>query len=185
MNRPLRTCSARSLERRKPSLLEKYGGLLRRGVPLLVYAVGRHGQTGLESPDRTWYDHVRLVPRALAPSVLLASVHFVRRHPSRYLRALWSLLRLEHRPRLLVLRAPALFLRAAWIASEVERSGGCRLQVSPDAHEQRADALERVITDPEVADRLASAACARAHSAFAFDVSSARLASLFGRQVLR
>ena len=48
-----------------------------------------------------------------------------------------------------------------------------------------ADALEHVVTNPEVADRLASAACARAHTEFALDVSSARLASLFRCEVLR
>ena len=101
-------------------------GLLRRGVPLMVFALGRRGHSELEPPDREWYDQVRFVPRALAPSVLTASLHFLRRDPSRYVRALWLLLRLEHRPRLLVLRAPVLFLRAAWIGREIERSGGCR-----------------------------------------------------------
>ena len=101
-------------------------GLLRRGVPLLVFALGRRGHSELEPPDREWYDRVRFVPRALAPSVLAASLHFLRRDPLRYARALWSLLRLAHRPRLLVLRAPVLFLRAAWIGREIERSGGCR-----------------------------------------------------------
>ena len=101
-------------------------GLLRRSVPLLVFALGRRAESGLEPPDREWYDQVRFVPRALAPSVLVASLHFLRRDPLRYARALWSLLRLEHRPRLLVLRAPVLFLRAAWIGREIERSGGCR-----------------------------------------------------------
>ena len=101
-------------------------GLLRRSVPLLVFALGRRAESGLEPPDREWYDRVRFVPRALAPSVIAASLHFLRRDPLRYARALWSLLRLAHRPRLLVLRAPVLFLRAAWIGREIERSGGCR-----------------------------------------------------------
>lgn len=102
-------------------------GLLRRDVPLLIFALGRRGQSELEPPDREWYDQVRFVPRALMPSVLLANFHFVRRGPSQYISALWSLLRLKHQPRLLILRAPVLFLRAAWIAREIERSGGCRL----------------------------------------------------------
>ncbi|MEQ1907334.1 MAG: glycosyltransferase family 4 protein [Vicinamibacterales bacterium] len=101
-------------------------GLLRRGVPLMVFALGRRGQSELEPPDREWYDQVRFVPRALAPSVLTASLHFFRRDPLQYVRALWSLLILKHRPRLLVLRAPVLFLRAAWIGRAIEQSGGCR-----------------------------------------------------------
>jgi glycosyltransferase involved in cell wall biosynthesis len=79
---------------------------------------------------------------------------------------------------------PVVATRVSGIPEAVEHEV-TGLLLSPDAPEQLADALERVLTNPEVADRLASAACARAHGEFALDVSSARLASLFGCEVLR
>ena len=48
------------------------------------------------------------------------------RDPRRYWRGLANLVTLPHRPRILALRAPILFFRAAWIASRIERAGGCR-----------------------------------------------------------
>jgi glycosyltransferase involved in cell wall biosynthesis len=101
-------------------------GLKQLGVDLQVYALARRTPLTLEPIDRAWYDEVTFVPRALAPSVVAANLHYLLRAPGTYLRTWRTLLGLPHRPPLLVARAAVLLLRAAWIALAIERRGGCR-----------------------------------------------------------
>lgn len=101
-------------------------GLREAGFPLRIFALRRRPESDLEAADRAWYRDVCFVPAAVGPTVLAANLHFLARGPGRYLRALTDLVRLPHRPRVLALRAIALFVRAAWVAREVERGGGCR-----------------------------------------------------------
>src|SRR6202163_3020772 len=101
-------------------------GLLAAGVPLHIFSLRRRPASALEAPDREWFHLVRFAPLSLSPTVLSANAHFLRRDPGRYASALRLVLGLPHRPRVLVVRAVALFLVAAWIAREIERAGGCR-----------------------------------------------------------
>jgi glycosyltransferase involved in cell wall biosynthesis len=101
-------------------------GLLAAGVPLQIFSLRRRAASALEPPDREWFHLVRFAPLSMSPSVLAANAYFLRRDPGRYASALGLLLRLPHRPRVLVVRAVALLLVAAWIAREIERAGGCR-----------------------------------------------------------
>ncbi|MEQ1727757.1 MAG: glycosyltransferase [Vicinamibacterales bacterium] len=101
-------------------------GLKLAGVPMLVFALGRREPDVLEDADRVWYPDVRFAPLFLAPAVLAANVRMALHSPGRYARTFCELLALPHRPRILVLRAVALFMTAAWIAHTLERAGGCR-----------------------------------------------------------
>jgi len=101
-------------------------GLRQLDVPLLVFALGRRNPGALEEPDRAWYREVRFAPLALGWATLASNLHFIARGPRLYWRTLLSLLKLRHRPRVLVLRAFVLMLTGAWIAREIERAGGCR-----------------------------------------------------------
>jgi glycosyltransferase involved in cell wall biosynthesis len=101
-------------------------GLLAAGVPLHIFSLRRRTAVTLEQADRQWFHLVRFAPLSMSPPVLAANAHFLRRDPGRYASAFRLLLRLPHRPRVLVVRAVALFLIAAWIAREIERAGGCR-----------------------------------------------------------
>jgi glycosyltransferase involved in cell wall biosynthesis len=101
-------------------------GLLAAGVPLHIFSLRRRAASALEPADREWFHRVRFAPLSMSPSVLAANAYFLRRDPGRYESALRLLLRLPHRPRVLVVRAVALVLVAAWIAREIERAGGCR-----------------------------------------------------------
>ncbi len=101
-------------------------GLKLAGLPLLVFALSRRAPEVLEDADRAWYQDVRFAPLLLAPGVLAANLWLARRAPVRYLRTFGALLALPHRPRILVLRAIALFMTAAWVARTIERAGGCR-----------------------------------------------------------
>ena len=102
-------------------------GLLRRGVPLVVFALRRRSADLLEQDDRPWFNAVQFVPRTLAPAVLAANVQLLARQPARYLRTLARLVALQHRPSVLAVRAVSLFLRSVWIARQIARAGGCRL----------------------------------------------------------
>ena len=101
-------------------------GLRDAGLPLLVFALGRRSPDVLEEADRAWYPDVRFTPVFLAPAVLAANAWFALRAPGRYARTFGTLISLPYRPRVLVLRAVALFMRAAWIARTIARAGGCR-----------------------------------------------------------
>jgi glycosyltransferase involved in cell wall biosynthesis len=101
-------------------------GLLAAGVPLHIFSLRRRAPSALEPADREWFHRVRFAPLSISPAVLAANVYFLRRDPGRYARTVRLLLRLPHRPRVLVVRAAALVLVAAWIAREIERAGGCR-----------------------------------------------------------
>lgn len=101
-------------------------GLTRAGLPMQIFALGRRAPDVLEEADRAWYAEVRFAPFFLAPRVLAANVGRALRAPGRYVRTLFTLLALPHRPRILVLRAIALFMTGAWIARTIERAGGCR-----------------------------------------------------------
>lgn len=101
-------------------------GLTLAGLPMLVFALGRRAPDALEEADRAWYPEVRFAPLFLAPAVLAANVSMALRAPGRYARTLGTLLTLPHRPRVLVLRAIALCMTAAWIARAIEQAGGCR-----------------------------------------------------------
>lgn len=101
-------------------------GLKQLGAKLLVFALARRGPDLLDEVDRAWYQDISFVPRALAPSVVAANLRCLLAGPRRYLRTGFALARLDHRPRILALRAPILFMRAAWIADAVRRAGGCR-----------------------------------------------------------
>jgi glycosyltransferase involved in cell wall biosynthesis len=101
-------------------------GLLAAGVPLHIFSLRRRPASALEAPDREWFHLVRFAPLSMSPTVLSANAHFLRRDPGRYASALRLVLGLPHRPRVLVVRAVALFLVAAWMAREIERAGGCR-----------------------------------------------------------
>ena len=101
-------------------------GLTLAGLPLQIFALGRRAPDVLEEADCAWYADVRFTPFFLAPRVLAANVGLALRAPGRYVRTLFTLLALPHRPRILVLRAIALFMTGAWIARTIERTGGCR-----------------------------------------------------------
>lgn len=101
-------------------------GLKLAGLPMLVFALGKRDPDVLEDADRAWYPDVRFAPIFLAPAVLAANVALALRAPGRYARTFGTLLALPHRPRILVLRAIALFVTAAWIARTIEQAGGCR-----------------------------------------------------------
>lgn len=101
-------------------------GLRHAGLPLLVFALARRSPDVLEEADREWYTDVRFAPLFLAPAVLAANIAFALGTPARYVRTLAALLALPHRPRILAVRAVALFMTAAWIARAIERAGGCR-----------------------------------------------------------
>lgn len=101
-------------------------GLKLAGLPMLVFALGKRSPDVLEDADRAWYPEVRFAPLFLAPAVIAANIWLAVRAPGRYARTLGALLGLPHRPRILVLRAVALFMTAAWIARSIERAGGCR-----------------------------------------------------------
>jgi len=101
-------------------------GLTLAGLPLQIFALGRRAPDVLEEADRAWYADVRFAPFFLAPRVLAANVGLALRAPGRYVRTFFTLLALPHRPRILVLRAIALFMTGAWIAHTIERAGGCR-----------------------------------------------------------
>jgi len=101
-------------------------GLTLAGLPLQIFALGRRAPDVLEEADRAWYADVRFAPFFIAPRVLAANVGLAMRAPGRYVRTLFTLLALPHRPRILVLRAIALFMTGAWIARTIERTGGCR-----------------------------------------------------------
>ena len=101
-------------------------GLRLAGLPMMVFALGRRAPDVLEDADRAWYPDVRFAPRVLTPRVLAANLSVAMRSPGRYARTFGRLLALPHRPRILVLRAIALFTTAAWIARTIERAGGCR-----------------------------------------------------------
>lgn len=96
-------------------------GLLAAGVPLR-----RFSPATLEPPDLAWFPHVRFTPRSASPSVIAANLSWLWGSPRRYSRALWTVITLPHRPRILRIRALTLFAVAAWIAREIARSGGCR-----------------------------------------------------------
>lgn len=102
-------------------------GLLRRRVPLVVFALARRSRDILEPEDRGWYDKVCFVPATLSPSVLSANIERLLRQPGRYLSTFRMLVVLRYSPRLLAIRAVSLFIRSVWIAREIERRGGCRL----------------------------------------------------------
>lgn len=101
-------------------------GLRLDGLPMQIFALGRRAPDVLEEADRAWYAEVRFAPFFLAPCVLAANVGRALRAPGRYVRTLFTLLTLPHRPRILVLRAIALFMTGTWIARTIERAGGCR-----------------------------------------------------------
>ena len=101
-------------------------GLTLAGLPLQIFALGRRAPDVLEEADRAWYADVRFTPFFLAPRVLAANVRLALRAPGRYVRTLVTVLALPHLPRILVLRAIALFMTGAWIARTIERTGGCR-----------------------------------------------------------
>jgi colanic acid/amylovoran biosynthesis glycosyltransferase len=101
-------------------------GLLAAGVPLHIFSLRRRAASALEPADRDWFHRVRFVPLSMSASVLAANAYFLRRDPGRYASALRLLLGLPHRPRVLMVRAMALALVAAWIAREIKRAGGCR-----------------------------------------------------------
>lgn len=101
-------------------------GLKAAGLPLLIFALRQRPADVLEEPDRAWYPDVQFTPFAFGPSTMAANLHYLTRAPGRYVRTLVALLGLPHRPRLLALRAIVLFMRAAWVAREIERQGGCR-----------------------------------------------------------
>ncbi len=101
-------------------------GLTLAGLPLQIFALGRRAPDVLEEADCAWYADVRFTPFFLAPRVLAANVGLALRAPGRYVRTFFTLLALPHRPRILVLRAIALFMTGAWIAHTIERAGGCR-----------------------------------------------------------
>lgn len=101
-------------------------GLKLAGLPMQVFALGRRAPDVLEDADRAWYADVRFAPFFLAPQVLAANMAMALRSPGRYARTLGTLLALPHRPRILVLRAIALFMTAAWVARTIEQTGGCR-----------------------------------------------------------
>jgi glycosyltransferase involved in cell wall biosynthesis len=101
-------------------------GLRALGVPLIVFALARRPPDALEPADRGWYSDVRFVPFFLAPAVAAANVALFVRSPGRYASTFVHLVALPHRPRLLALRAIALFMVAAWIARAIQRAGGCR-----------------------------------------------------------
>ena len=102
-------------------------GLLAAGAPVQVFALRRRSPEVLEDPDRAWFDTITFAPRSLMPAALAANLWWLRRHPGRYGRTLWSLLWLPHRPRILRVRALALMAIAGWIARTIQRRGGCRL----------------------------------------------------------
>lgn len=101
-------------------------GLRQAGLPLMVFALKRRRASLLEPEDQAWYDQVRFVPLALAPSTLLANLYYLTTSPSAYLRTLAHVVSLPHRPRWMALRAVTLCLIAAWIARRIEDAGGCR-----------------------------------------------------------
>lgn len=101
-------------------------GLRQAGLPLMVFALAQRRASLLEPEDQAWYDQVRFVPFALAPSTLLANLHYLTTSPATYLRTFAHVVSLPHRPRWMALRAVALCLIAAWIARRVEDAGGCR-----------------------------------------------------------
>jgi glycosyltransferase involved in cell wall biosynthesis len=100
-------------------------GLLALRMPLQVFALRRKDPSALEPADREWFPRVRFAPLALSPRSCGAVLHFLRREPRRLARAAARLTMLPHRPRLLVFRAWLLLFKAAWIAREIEQSGGC------------------------------------------------------------
>ncbi|HUR34503.1 MAG TPA: glycosyltransferase family 4 protein [Vicinamibacterales bacterium] len=101
-------------------------GLKHAGLPLALFALARRTPEALEEPDRAWYGDVRFAPAAIAPRAIAANLHYLSRSPGRYLKTLALLLALPHRPRVLAVRAVLLMMTGAWIAREIERSGGCR-----------------------------------------------------------
>lgn len=101
-------------------------GLRQANLPLLVFALAQRSVSLLEPDDRAWYHEVRFVPLALAPSTLLANLHYLTTSPSTYLRTFAHVVSLPHRPRWMALRAVVLCLIAAWIARRIEDAGGCR-----------------------------------------------------------
>lgn len=101
-------------------------GLRAEGCPPIVFALRRRPPDALEPADREWYREVRFAPFPLSPAVLGANLHWLVRAPGRYRRALGSVVGLPHRPRTMAVRAVWLVWLAAWIARELQRTGGCR-----------------------------------------------------------
>ena len=99
-------------------------GLNRHGVGLKVFVL-RRGRGGVEPEDRAWFSAVTVVPRIWSPAVLAANLYWIGRDTRRYWRGFADLVTLSHRPRVMALRAPILFFRAAWIARKIQRTGGC------------------------------------------------------------
>jgi glycosyltransferase involved in cell wall biosynthesis len=102
-------------------------GLFDTGVPLTVYSMRRLSPEALEAPDRQWFGRVTFVPRSPMPSSIAALLWWFTHHRSRLKRAFLAVVFLPHRPRYLQIRSVLLVVRAAWIAREIVRSGGCRL----------------------------------------------------------
>ena len=102
--------------------------LLRLGLPLRVFALGREPAAVLPEEDREWAAAVRFVPDGVTWRILAAHLFFLRRAARRvrYLRALRALVGLRHRPRYLWLRALYVFWRVVPLARELQAAGGTR-----------------------------------------------------------
>ena len=102
--------------------------LLRLGLPLRVFALGRQKRARSEEEDRIWAAEVRHVPAGLSWRLACAHFWFLRRRERRrrYWRACVAVVGLRHRPRYLVLQALHVFWRVPAVARELLASGSTR-----------------------------------------------------------